>query len=80
MKLKATPSETNFMKRYEQMLQELEILIRKGEGEKKVANVNRGDGAPVVLGGQLVDEQEFEDENLCQICCFQKMDTEFVPC
>ena len=34
----------------------------------------------VVLGGQVVDEKEFEDENLCQICCFLQIDTEFVPC
>jgi len=33
-----------------------------------------------MLGGQVVNENEFEDENLCQICCFSKMDTEFIPC
>lgn len=35
---------------------------------------------PIVLGGQVVNEQEFEDERLCQICCFLQIDTEFVPC
>ena len=35
---------------------------------------------PLIVGGQLVDEQEFEDENLCQICCFQQQNTVFIPC
>ena len=71
------------MKVFEDMLHQLEVLIRKNEVEqskKRQAAANRGEGPPVVLGGQLVDEQDFEDENLCNICCFSKIDTEFVPC
>lgn len=58
------------MKRYEQMLQELEILIRKGDKKEEKKKIKRGDGNPVILGGQLVNEEDFNDENLCQICCF----------
>lgn len=47
---KSTPSELNFMKRYEHMIKELEILIRKGE-VKHQEEVKRGDGPPVILGG-----------------------------
>jgi hypothetical protein len=75
---KSTNNEITLMKRYEQMLQELEILIK--QGGKSDVKQKQGEGAPVVLGGQPVDEQDFENENLCQICCFQMMDTEFVPC
>jgi hypothetical protein len=67
---KSTPSEINFMKRYEQMLQELEILIRKGEKKEEKKITKRGDAPPLILGGQLVNEEDFNDENLCQICCF----------
>lgn len=35
---------------------------------------------PLVLGGEVINEAEFEDENLCQLCCFQQQDTLFVPC
>lgn len=68
---KSTPSEINFIKRYEQMMQELEVLIRKGEKKVQQKVQKRGEGQPpIILGGQLVNEEEFNDENLCQICCF----------
>ena len=68
------------MKRYEQMIKELDVLIRKSEQKHQQQAVKNSDGPPVILGGQIVNEGEFEDENMCQICCFSRMDTEFVPC
>ena len=47
------------------MLHELEILIRKGERKEEKRIQRRSDGAPVILGGQLVNEEDFYDDNLC---------------
>jgi len=87
----STPNEVAFIKRYEAMLQELEVLIRQKEsrsirdvnvsgapttsktfsfgfsgnkGSKEKSTAAAG-GPPVVLGGQQVNQAEFEDENLC---------------
>ena len=32
------------------------------------------------MGGEVVNEDEFADEDLCQICCANKQNTRFVPC
>lgn len=32
------------------------------------------------MGGVEVNEADFEDEDLCQICCSKMMNIEFVPC
>lgn len=72
------------MKRYDQLLEEIQVLIITNEVEMQKKQINNegyaGSGPPIILGGQRVDEKEFEDENLCTICCFQKQDTIFVPC
>jgi len=34
----------------------------------------------LIMGGEELDEDEFDDENLCTICCFTQIDTEFMPC
>jgi hypothetical protein len=50
------------------MLEELGVLIKAREAlpqKKKLGSKNQDGGPPVVLGGQLVNEQEFADENLC---------------
>ena len=73
------------------MLEEMEILVRQREvqAQKQQEKLKSKHGAksrsgessvPVMMGGQIVDEEEFENEKLCQICCFQEIDTEFVPC
>lgn len=64
------------------MTRELEILVRQREA---INRINRKEsqqiGAnPLVMGGQVINESEFDDENLCQLCCFQKINTKFIPC
>ena len=71
----STKDEILFMKRYDQLIEEIQILIRTHEAEnqrKKPSSSKPSQGPPIILGGQKVDEKEFEDENLCQICCFQQ--------
>lgn len=60
-------------------MKEARDLHEKRAGAEKAGKL-REDSAPVVMGGQVINEDDFADENLCQICCFQSQDTEFVPC
>jgi len=53
------------------LIKELEKLIRKNEETKKNMPVKKEEGkTPMMLGGLEINEHEFEDENLCQLCCF----------
>ena len=36
--------------------------------------------APLIMGGEVINEDEIADEDLCQICCRTKQDVQFVPC
>ena len=80
----SSQQEVQFIKRYENMIEELQVLIRRKESEDLKKNEKKklesGSKNPQILGGVVVDEKEFDDESLCQICCFMKIDTEFVPC
>lgn len=93
----STSSEHQFIGRYDQMLQELDHLIRIKEAKnqremekyqqkldssgKYIDNLmKKDDKPPLIMGGQVINEEEFADEDLCQICCQTKQNTEFIPC
>lgn len=78
------------------MLTELELLVRTKEAQtqmqmakihstinssgKYIDHIKKEDKAPVIMGGQIINEEEFADEELCQICCAMKQNTRFLPC
>ena len=78
------------------MVQELEYLIRQKEAKnqreiekvnknldstgKYIDNLKKGDKPPLVMGGEVINEDEFADEDLCQICCATKVNIIFIPC
>lgn len=93
----STSTEHAFIGRYDQMLQELEVLIRtkEAQSQRDLAKVNSGIDSsgkyidklvkndskpPLIMGGQMINEDEFADEDLCQICCQTKQNTQFIPC
>lgn len=42
---------------------------------KYIDKLSKNDGTnkkPIIMGGQLVNEAEFDDEDLCVICCQTK--------
>ena len=57
--------------RYDHTVKELEVIIRKKEATKQQTQTHQKDkkeiigSNPLVLGGVVIDEREFEDENLC---------------
>lgn len=57
------------------MVVELEQAVRMKEArdlaKKPLTSSRRSNQAQVVMGGQVINEDDFADENLCQICCFQ---------
>ena len=68
------------------MVKELEVhILEKNAREQQIEHAKpQKPGSslkdPVIMGGQQINEEEFDDEKLCQICCFMQIDTEFVPC
>lgn len=70
----SSKNEVDLINRYDHTIKELDVIIRKKEAtqqQKKQKDKKEVIGSnPLVLGGVVIDEKEFEDENLCQLCCF----------
>jgi hypothetical protein len=70
------------------MLVELEVSMRTQEAKENkkkkpkilAAGARIVASARKVMGGVEINEEDFEDENLCQICCFKAVNVEYVPC
>jgi hypothetical protein len=73
------------------MLTELEFGMRTAEAKEikrkqhvydqsSLSQRNNLNKEKKIMGGVEVNEQDFEDENLCQICCSKQINVEFVSC
>lgn len=80
--MKFSKRELEVIERLNKMIDELELNIKMKEAKQQVnLQKNSSSGADqVMMGGQMINEEEFMNEDLCQICCFQAQNTEFVPC
>ena len=76
----STEQEIKLFRRYDKMLKELEILVaQQPEVKQTVADI-KSQAMAVGLPDKKKLEEELADDKLCQICCFQQIDTIFVPC
>jgi len=70
------------MERFSAFCAEFEGVVREAEAKNMVTALARAESgeAPVVMGGQIINEDDFADEDLCTLCYTVKADTVFVPC
>ena len=82
IKLRFSKRELEVVDRLNRMIDDLEMSIRMKEAKAStsLSRMSSSKTDSVMMGGQLINEEEFMNEDLCQICCFQAQDTIFVPC